>query len=99
MYATSSWSRVYAVDAATGRLLWKYDPEVPPATAVKACCDVVNRAWLAPRDGFIWGRSTVTRARCRTGATCGRPDRGYDQPYTITGAPRSSGTRSIERRR
>ncbi|HXW16814.1 MAG TPA: PQQ-binding-like beta-propeller repeat protein, partial [Candidatus Acidoferrales bacterium] len=43
MYFTSAWSKVFAVDAATGRLLWSYDPKVPPEWAVNACCDVVNR--------------------------------------------------------
>src|SRR5690606_15837636 len=28
LYATGAWSVVYAVDAATGRLLWRHDPEV-----------------------------------------------------------------------
>jgi quinohemoprotein ethanol dehydrogenase len=29
IYVTSTWSRVYAFDAARGGLLWSYDPEVP----------------------------------------------------------------------
>ena len=28
MYTTGSWSVVYALDAKTGRQLWKYDPQV-----------------------------------------------------------------------
>ena len=28
LYSTSAWSKVQAVDAKTGRLLWHYDPEV-----------------------------------------------------------------------
>ncbi len=43
MYITTAWSKVFAYDAATGEALWNYDPEVPGETAVKACCDVVNR--------------------------------------------------------
>ena len=43
MFLTGAWSRVYALDARNGSLLWKYDPEVPPAWALHACCDVVNR--------------------------------------------------------
>ena len=43
MFATGSWSRVYALDARSGELLWEYDPQVPPEWAVHACCDVVNR--------------------------------------------------------
>src|SRR5215471_1404645 len=43
MYFTSAWSKVFAVNAATGELLWSYDPKVPPQWGVNACCDVVNR--------------------------------------------------------
>ena len=28
MYATTSWSIVFAVDARTGEELWRYDPQV-----------------------------------------------------------------------
>ena len=43
MYVTSTWSKVYAFDAASGSMLWHYDPEVPGAWAVHLCCDAVNR--------------------------------------------------------
>ncbi|WP_230206856.1 PQQ-binding-like beta-propeller repeat protein [Novosphingobium sp. Gsoil 351] len=43
LFTTSAWSKVQAFDAATGRLLWQFDPRVPGGAAVKACCDVVNR--------------------------------------------------------
>ncbi len=43
MYVTSAWSLVYAMDAKTGKLLWKYDPKVAKDHAKFVCCDVVNR--------------------------------------------------------
>ena len=43
MFFTSTWSRVYAVEAKTGKTIWKFDPEVPGEWARKACCDIVNR--------------------------------------------------------
>src|SRR5690606_1829941 len=43
MYVSSAWSKVFAIDAATGRELWRYDPEVPGDAALYACCDVINR--------------------------------------------------------
>ena len=43
MYTTGSWSIVYALDARTGKQLWKWDPKVPHSYGPKACCDVVNR--------------------------------------------------------
>jgi glucose dehydrogenase len=43
LYVSTAWSKVKAFDAATGKPLWTYDPEVPGEWAVNACCDVVNR--------------------------------------------------------
>jgi quinohemoprotein ethanol dehydrogenase len=42
-YVTTAWSKVYAVDAKTGKQLWFYDPKVPGDAGPKGCCDVVNR--------------------------------------------------------
>ena len=98
MYATSAWSKVYAVDAATGRVLWKYDPKVPAATAVKACCDVVNRG-VAYAQGRLYlgtldGRLIALDAR--TGATLWSTlTVDTTQPYTITGAPRIIGDKVV----
>src|SRR6476660_8959199 len=43
LYATGSWSVVYAMDAKTGEIRWTYDPKVPRDRAFFICCDVVNR--------------------------------------------------------
>ena len=43
MFTTGSWSVVYAHNALTGELLWKFDPQVPKEKAYFVCCDVVNR--------------------------------------------------------
>jgi PQQ-dependent dehydrogenase (methanol/ethanol family) len=53
LYVTSAWSKVYAFDARTGRLLWKFDPQVPGQTGIKGCCDVVNRG-VAAWEGRIY---------------------------------------------
>jgi quinohemoprotein ethanol dehydrogenase len=91
MYVTSAWSKVFALDARTGRELWRFDPQVPRSKATDACCDVVNRGVAA------WGR------RVFVGTLDGRLialDRETGEPawsvpttdptkrYTITGAPR-----------
>jgi quinohemoprotein ethanol dehydrogenase len=43
MYTSGTWGFVYAVDAATGRQLWKFDPQADPRAARNPCCDLVNR--------------------------------------------------------
>lgn len=51
LYATGSWSIVFALDARTGRELWRHDPKVPGWKARHACCGVVNRGVAYARLG------------------------------------------------
>jgi quinohemoprotein ethanol dehydrogenase len=91
MYVTGSWSIVYALDAATGEELWRYDPKVPKSWGQYACCDVVNRGvavwgdsvFVGTLDGYLVALDAATgEERWRTD-TINRK-----APYTITGAPR-----------
>jgi quinohemoprotein ethanol dehydrogenase len=43
MYTSGTWGYVYAVDAATGKQLWFFDPHANPHAARNPCCDLVNR--------------------------------------------------------
>ena len=91
MYLTTAWSKVKAYDAATGEELWTYDPEVPGETAVKACCDVVNRGLAAWGDGLFLGTldGRLVKLDRDTGAVVWeKVTVDQDQSYTITGAPR-----------
>ncbi|MEJ0024888.1 MAG: PQQ-dependent dehydrogenase, methanol/ethanol family [Rhizomicrobium sp.] len=91
MFVTGSWSKVWALDAKTGRQLWFYDPEVPGQWARYACCDVVNRGVAVWKGAVYVG--TLDGRLVKLDARTGRPvwdintiDR--TRPYTITGAPR-----------
>ncbi len=91
LYATGSWSIIFALDARTGRELWRFDPKVPGAAGARACCDVVNRgvALYAGRVyvGTIDGRLIALDAR--TGARVWEVQTtDPNLPYSITGAPR-----------
>ncbi len=91
MYLTGAWSRVFALDAATGRLLWEHDPRVPGATARKACCDVVNRGVAAWRGKVFVGTldGYLVALDARDGSVVWRVlTVDPSLPYTITGAPR-----------
>jgi quinohemoprotein ethanol dehydrogenase len=91
MYTTGSWSVVFALDARTGRLLWKWDPQVPRSFGQRACCDVVNRG-VAVYKGKVYV-GTLDGRLAALDATTGRlvwQVVTVDQslPYTITAAPR-----------
>ncbi len=91
LYLTTAWSKVKAFDAATGEPLWEYDPEVPGETAVKACCDVVNRGLAAWGDSLFLGTldgRLVSLDRETGSVNWERPITDPDASYTITGAPR-----------
>ncbi|TFG93748.1 MAG: PQQ-dependent dehydrogenase, methanol/ethanol family, partial [Myxococcales bacterium] len=91
MYATGSWSVVFALDARTGRELWRFDPEVPGAVGAHACCDVVNRGvalyagrvYVGALDGRLIALDAQTGTRVWEVQTTDPK-----LPYTITGAPR-----------
>lgn len=91
LYVTTAWSKVKAYNAATGEPLWEYDPEVPGDTAVKACCDVVNRGLATWGDrlylGTLDGR-LVALDRDTGSVEWETVTVNQDQNYTITGAPR-----------
>ncbi|WP_176598932.1 PQQ-dependent dehydrogenase, methanol/ethanol family [Sphingobium sp. 15-1] len=91
IYLTTAWSKVVAIDGASGRKLWQFDPKVPGDTAVRGCCDVVNRG-AAYYDGKIYV-GTFDGRLIALSASDGRQlwsvntvDQG--RPYSITGAPR-----------
>jgi PQQ-dependent dehydrogenase (methanol/ethanol family) len=91
MYFTGTWSRVYAVNAVTGKLLWKFDPKVPPEWAVNVCCDVVNRGVAVFGEqvyfGTLDGRLLALDAKDGT-LIWQVKTTPSDKPYSITGAPR-----------
>lgn len=98
LYSTSAWSKVQAVDAKTGRLLWQYDPEVPGIWDVRACCGVQNRGaavwkgrvYAATLDGRLLALDAETGELSWEINTTDQA-----QSYTITGAPRIIGDKLI----
>jgi len=91
MYTTGSWSVVFALDARTGKQLWKWDPKVPRSFGQKACCDVVNRGvafykgkvFVGTLDGRLVALDAKTGSPIWQVVTVDQ-----SQQYTITGAPR-----------
>jgi quinohemoprotein ethanol dehydrogenase len=91
LYTTTAWSTVKAFDAATGKLMWSYDPEVPRETLIKVCCDAVNRG-AAVYGGKIFvatldGRLVALDAHDGKVAWSVRTFPA-ESDFTISGAPR-----------
>src|SRR5690606_25475661 len=91
LYATTSWSNVFALDARTGDLLWRWESGADRARGSRACCDVVNRG-VALYEGKVFVGVIDGRLVALDAAT-GEPvwqvqTTPVDEPYTITGAPR-----------
>jgi len=98
MYTSGNWGRVYALDAATGRELWVYDPGVDAQWGRYACCDVVNRGvavwqgrvYVASLDGYLHAIDAATGRRLwRADTLTGR--RATDFHYFQSGAPLIAG--------
>jgi PQQ-dependent dehydrogenase (methanol/ethanol family) len=91
MYTTEAWSKVLALDARTGKMLWHYDPKVDPEIGRVACCDVVNRGVAVWKGkvfvGALDGRLIALDAK--TGKVVWSVQTtAPKQPYANTGAPR-----------
>jgi quinohemoprotein ethanol dehydrogenase len=95
MYTSGVLGRVYALDAATGRELWTFTPEVDMQYSRYACCDIVNRGvavadanvFVGALDGWLYAldrKSGKVEWKADT-----FPDR--SRAYTITGAPEVAG--------
>ena len=91
LYTSLSWSRVMAVDAVTGNILWSFDPGVNKAKGRHACCDAVNRGvamwkgkvYVGTLDGRLIALDAKTGNEVWSQQTTDNT-----QPYTITAAPR-----------
>ncbi|MGC2033116.1 MAG: PQQ-dependent dehydrogenase, methanol/ethanol family [Steroidobacteraceae bacterium] len=95
MYTSGTWGYVYAVDAATGRELWRYDPKPDYFTGRHPCCDLVNRG-VAVWKGKVYVASTDGRLHAldaATGKKIWEADTITDHklPYSSTGAPQIAG--------
>ncbi|MFL5412051.1 MAG: PQQ-dependent methanol/ethanol family dehydrogenase [Myxococcales bacterium] len=88
IFVTGSYSRIYAVDAKTGRKLWEYDHRLPEG--ILPCCDVINRGAALYGDLVIFGTldGTLVALRQQTGKVAWKESLGdYAAGVSITAAP------------
>ena len=95
MYTSGSWGFVYAIDAATGHEVWRYNPMANYPAARHPCCDMVNRGVAVWNDrvyvASVDGRLHALNAR--TGKKIWEADTIVDHslPYSSSGAPQVAG--------
>ena len=95
LYTSGAWGFVYALDAKTGKEIWRYEPRVDASWAVNACCDVVNRG-VAVWKGRVYVGTLDGYLVCldaSTGSEIWRKDTFNDRSkaYSITGPPQVAG--------
>jgi quinohemoprotein ethanol dehydrogenase len=98
MYTSGNWGRVYALDAATGRELWTYDPGVDGQWGRYAPSDIVNRGvvvsggnvYVGSLDGYLHAIDAKTGKQVwKVDTLLGRGPKDFH--YIITGAPAIAG--------
>ena len=95
LYGSGPTGTAFALDAASGELLWRFEPEIDLGFVRKVCCGVVNRGvaiqgdrlYVASLDGYLYALDL------HSGAIRWRADTFVDRErgYTITGAPYLAG--------
>jgi quinohemoprotein ethanol dehydrogenase len=91
MYTSTVWNILAAIDAKTGKELWRYDPKVTRTWMRYMCCGPANRgpaAWKGKiYEGTIDGRLiAIDAATGKLVWSVQTTD--TSKPYSITGAPR-----------
>jgi quinohemoprotein ethanol dehydrogenase len=95
LYTSLAWSEVVALDGATGKELWRYDPKVDGSFDRKTCCDAVNRG-VALADGRVYVGTLdgfLVSLDAKSGHELWRVDTLIDRTrsYTVSGAPQVAG--------
>ncbi|HEY4038787.1 MAG TPA: PQQ-dependent dehydrogenase, methanol/ethanol family [Burkholderiaceae bacterium] len=95
MYTSGTWGYVYALNAATGQELWKFDPRAHGQAGRYPCCDLLNRGvalwegqvYVAAVDGRLFSLDAAS------GAKQWEVDTIVDHhlQYSSTGAPQIAG--------
>jgi alcohol dehydrogenase (cytochrome c) len=88
MFVTASYSRIFALDAATGKKLWKYEHRLPEG--IMPCCDVINRGAALYDNLVIFGTldAQIVALNADTGDVVWKEKvDDYAAGYSMTAAP------------
>jgi quinohemoprotein ethanol dehydrogenase len=92
LYATGTWSNVFAIDARTGKEKWRWEPQLPTTGGPRLCCGPVNRG-VAVENGKVFVGlldARLVALDAQTGKPVWDVQTSIDlkESYSITGAPR-----------
>ena len=88
IYVTASYSRMFAIDARTGKRLWEYNHRLPDD--IRPCCDMVNRGPAIYGDKVFFGTldASIVALNKDTGKVAWKKKfADHKVGYTMTGAP------------
>lgn len=88
IYVTGSYSRIWALDARTGKRIWKFEARLPDD--IRPCCDVVNRGAALYGNKIFFGTldASIYALDKDTGKVIWRKKfADHKIGYTLTGAP------------
>ena len=88
MYITGSYSRLFAIDIATGKELWQFDARLPEG--ILPCCDVINRGAAIYGDNVYFGTldARIVALNRKTGdVVWNKKIADYKEGYSYTAAP------------
>jgi quinohemoprotein ethanol dehydrogenase len=90
LYASLAWDVIIAVDARTGKMKWRWDPEIPRQHISELCCGPVNRG-VALYKGRVYAGlldGTVVALDEDTGKVVWRVKDTFNDDTTLTAAIR-----------
>lgn len=88
IFVTASYSRLFAIDARTGKELWQYDARLPDG--ILPCCDVINRGAALYDNLVFFGTldAKLVALNQETGKVVWKQKLGdYKAGYSFTAAP------------
>ena len=88
IYITASYSRIFALDAKSGKRLWSYSARLPDD--IRPCCDVVSRGAAIYGDKVFFGQldGSMTALNKDTGKVIWtKKFDDHEAGYAFTGAP------------
>jgi len=102
LYGITNWSITFAVDARTGKEIWRYDPKADRTMATpgtsRLCCGVLSRGlalyegkiFVPVVDGRLEALDAGTGKLLWSSPAIPKPVPGEISPYSITMAPRAA---------